>query len=221
MCILGVGDFLDHRRVDVGGGNGHEAQDVDEHTAVALDADKEPLGARKRATDDAHALALGEVARVGVEVDELLVIGAGDPDEVFHLMGGDGDGLVRLAVHDVADGQLGRPLVLGHLAGRGVDEDEVVHAGHQPLDHDTMALLAAVLHGHKIGDAASVQVLLDLELAVISHANGKPYLFLAPLLDDCPYFHERKGTVFFVILYQLPRFTRYIYKEDFYKLPKC
>ncbi len=188
--------------MDKGGGNGNEAFDIDEHAAVALDSDKYALGTSECAADDAHAFAFGEIARVGVEVDEFLVIGACYLDKVFHLVSGHGNGFVGLAVHDVADGQVGRHLVILHVTGRDVDEDEVVHAGHESLDHHAVAFLAAVLHGHEIGNAAGVQVFLDLELTVIGHADGKPHLLLASLFHDCPYFHDCKVTVFFATVHQ-------------------
>ena len=202
MIRVRIGDFLNHRRVDKGRGHGDKALDVDEYAAVALHADKHTLGTCKRTADDAHALALGKVARVGVEIDEFLVIGARHLDEVFHLFFGHNDGFAIGLVHDVADGQLGRHLVLLHVGGRDVDENQVVHTGNEALDHHTVALLAAVLHGHEILDAAGIQVFLDFELAVIGHADGKPHLLFASFFHYCPYFHVCKVTVFFVTGHQ-------------------
>ena len=83
MIWVGVGDFLDHRRVYKGGGYGNKALNVDDHASVSLDAHKHALGTGKRAADDAHTLALGKIARVGIEKDEFLVVGACHLDEVF------------------------------------------------------------------------------------------------------------------------------------------
>ena len=112
---------------------------------------------------------------------------------------------MRRAVHDVTDGQSSSLLVFCHFAGREVDKDEVVHAGHQALDHLTVVFLATVLHGHETGDAASVEVILDLELAVVGHADGIPLLLLTSFLHDSPYFHKCKITFFFAIRYHLER----------------
>ena len=66
---------------------------LDHDTAVAgsFDLDKHALVSLELATTDAHPGALGKVELLGCEIEELLVTGAGDGNELFHLGMGDGN----------------------------------------------------------------------------------------------------------------------------------
>ena len=119
-------------------------------------------------------------------------------------------------VHDVADGQLSGFLILLHLARCEVDENEVVDAGDEAFHHHAIAFLATVLHGHKAPNLARIEVFLDLEFAVISHANGVLHLLLSSFFYDGPHFHECKDNLFFVKMYHLlPLLVIYNSKQSF------
>lgn len=76
---------------------------LDNDTAVAgsLDLDEHAFVAHELATGDAHTGALGKVEFLGCEIEQLLVAGAGDGDELFHLGEGDCDFFVAACIDHV------------------------------------------------------------------------------------------------------------------------
>lgn len=171
----------------------NHALDVYYHAAVALEPDKYALGALERSSQDAHTVAVGKVTWLGIEVDELLVVGACDGDEAFHLLWRNDYGQVLLFVHDVADGHLGVHLVVLHARWLDKDKNEVVNCRFKALHEFAVALDGTVVHGNKILDAHAVEFLLHLHFTVVGNPYGVPFFMFLHIYLSLTYKGRKKA----------------------------
>ena len=163
--------------------------DEDDDLLLAAYLDEGALDTIEGTADDAHWSALVEVDLVGGKVDELLIEGLTDADEVLHLAIGDGDGDV-LATHglgevmEVLDEALER---LDALTG-GVGEDEVADGGHE-LAHFALTTVGDHLdmHGDEAAHSPTLEEGLGLELATKRGAHGEPHGLVGKGLWACFY----------------------------------
>ena len=163
--------------------------DEDDDLLLAAYLDEGALDTIEGTADDAHWGALVEVDLVGGKVDELLIEGLTDADEVLHLAIGDGDGDVLAAhglgeVMEVLDEALER---LDALTG-GVGKDEVADGGHE-LAHLALTTVGEHLdmHGDEAAHSPTLEEGLGLELATKRGAHGEPHGLVGKGLWACFY----------------------------------
>ena len=160
----------------IGCGNCHDPFKIDHYATVATDTDKLAFHALEYAIDNAHTGAPGDIQFLGFEVENGLVVVAGDQHETAHLRIGDGHGLMFLAVHDATDGKdvLQIVLQLAQKGTAGTDKDQVVDGRHE-LAHTTLLLHDVfVAHRDKVFYAGFVKILFECQFATVGDTNGIP-----------------------------------------------
>ena len=118
----------------------------------------------------------GDIQFLGFEVENGLVVVAGDQHETAHLRIGDGHGLMFLTVHDAADGKDVLQIVLqfAQKGTAGTDKDQVVDGRHE-LAHTTLLLHDVfVAHRDKVFYAGFVKILFECQFATVGDTNGIP-----------------------------------------------
>lgn len=174
-CLLcGLGEGGEEGGGDVGGGDGAEALEGDDHAAVAAHAPHGAFDAGEGAGGDAHALSLGEGGADAVEVFESGGSGAAHQYKHLHLGVGDhGEGAVGGAVEAEWYGA-------GGFEGEGVGrlcagEHEPRHG--RPFGHTAAAVgvFGCDTDGGHVGFVdLRGQIIAYLEHAVIVYVECEP-----------------------------------------------
>ena len=152
--MFGLFDGLEVGGGYEGDGGDGDALELDDDALVLLDATDDALDALEIAIGDAHLRAgLSEEVIVPRHDRDTVVGGRGDPDEVGHLLVGDGEDVVVQEIGHVAQGLVLalEHLHLGDALLGGMEEDEVAHGGDVAVAH--MAALVGidlVAHGEEI-----------------------------------------------------------------------
>lgn len=146
--------------MDEGGGDSHDAFDVDHYPTVATDADELADNTFEDAAGDAYTLTLDKLKFGRLNVENGFFVGTGDKDEAAHLGIGDNNGGVVGTVHDVADGDAHAGLVFeGIDAGTGgMDEDQVVDGRDELAQATAVFLHIFVVHRDETLDVLSIQI---------------------------------------------------------------
>jgi len=177
-------DLLEVVGVHAGDGDGTDAVEGDDDTAVLLDAVDGALDTLEETGDDAHTTTNLTCEVLVAKEHDAVVVDGGDAHEVGHVTRGDGDdvrsleGIVGMP-HEEPQGQQGLTGALGFLEPRlwGMDEEEVVDGGDELDATASVNEHALMCHGQEGLYLTVVEELLDGEGALstsIGDAQGEP-----------------------------------------------
>lgn len=153
-----------------------EAGEFDEDAAVLLDADDFAFDTFEGAIDDFDGLTFTELLRDLGEVDDVLVEGRGDLDEVVHRLFRDGEGAVGGAVPvvvDRADVAEGADVCIKCFP-RPIDEAEAAYSRNELLFFLAAYRTLAPCHRDEGSHSPFGEFVADLQFAGVGGAEREP-----------------------------------------------
>lgn len=158
-----------------GHGNGDDTSYLDDYTAVTgtLHFQEDTFLACKLTAGDAYLCSLGKVQLLGTEVQEVVVVSAGNGDETLHLNIRDDDFLTATGIGDVL--QVGDFRFHTFKVRRtGMHKEQVVDDGRQYADFLPSPDTYFILHGDKTTQFLLFQKTHGIRLPTVRGTHGVP-----------------------------------------------
>ena len=175
-----------------GHGYGNDALYLNNHTAVAgtLHFQENTLLSRKVTADDTDFHALGQIQFIGLEIQEMVVIGTRYGDETLHLTVGDDYLPSAAGIGDVLQvTDLGLHTL--HIRRTGMNKKQIVNNRNQNSNFSTFPYAYLVLHGDETAQFFFFKKMHSIRLSTISGTHSIPYFALFIHFHFRDYF--RKG----------------------------